>query len=114
MWWCAQGKCCPRGHKGFKGSPMLGNRALTVAKAVLGDAGYIAGYSSSSAATFRRLNPYFTLTVLFPVQDTLQSYLLEYSPALAYICSAEREANSIYFAPYLLSAPFLTHSSLEK
>lgn len=83
MWWCSQGKCHPRGHKGFKESPMLGNRALTVATAVLGDA---AGCSSPSATKFRRWNPYFTLPVLFPVQDTFQSYLLENSFSIHLQC----------------------------
>lgn len=86
IWWCAQGKCRPRGHKGFKESPMLGNRALRVAKAVLGDAGHTARYRSSSATTFRRWNPYFTHPVLFPVQDTLQTYLLENSFSIYLQC----------------------------
>lgn len=47
------------------------------------------------------------------LQDTLQSYLLVDSPALFYICSAETRINSIYFTPYLLSTPLVTHSVLE-
>lgn len=86
IWWCAEGRCHPRGHKGFKESPMLGNRALTVDKAVLGDAECTAGYSSSSATTFRRWNPYLTLPALFPVQDTLQFYLLENSFSIHLQC----------------------------
>lgn len=84
------------------------------AKAVTQDAGYMAGYSSSSAATFRKQNPYFSFPFLLPVQDTLQSYLLVNSPAMLYICSAETQRNSIYFFPYLLSTPLLTCSVLEK
>lgn len=109
-------RCAPQGAQHSKNNPSQSNgRSHQVnTKAVTQDAGYMAGYSSSSAATFRKQNLCFFFPFFLPVQHTLQSYLLVNSSAMLYICSAEMQRNSIYFAPYLLSTPLLTCSVLEK